>query len=63
VYLDKPVFVYGQKIPDFQMIEKNAIFTLTTAAVKEMDAQIQELKEIVRNQQVLIDRLLAKIET
>ena len=60
VYLDKPVFVYGQKISDFRMIEKNAIFTLTTAAVKEMDKQIQELKEIVRNQQVLIDRLLAK---
>jgi len=60
VYLDKPVFVYGQKISDFRMIEKNAIFTLTTAAVKELDKQIQELKEIVRNQQVLIDRLLAK---
>ena len=63
VYLDKPVFVYGQKIPDFLMIEKNAIFTLTTAAVKEMDTQIQELKETVQKQQVLIERLLVKIES
>jgi hypothetical protein len=63
VYLDKPVFVYGQKIPDFLMIEKNAIFTITTAAVKEMDIQIQELKETVQKQQLLIERLLSKIES
>jgi hypothetical protein len=61
VYLDKPVFVYGQKIPDFLMIEKNAIFTITTAAVKEMDTQIQELKDIVQKQQAQIDFLLAKL--
>jgi hypothetical protein len=58
VYLDKPVFVYGQKIQDFLMIEKNAIFTITTAAVKEMDTQIQELKDIVQKQQAQIDFLL-----
>ena len=43
------VFVYGQKVDDFIFLKKDAIFTITTAAVQELD----------RKQQLLEERILA----
>tara|TARA_R110002072_G_scaffold280876_1_gene443333 strand:+ start:21112 stop:25629 length:4518 start_codon:yes stop_codon:yes gene_type:complete len=43
------VFVYGQKVDDFIFLKKDAIFTITTAAVQELD----------RKHQLLEDRILA----
>ena len=42
---DNNVFVYGQEVPDFHSLDKDMIFTLTTAAVKELDTQYQDSKQ------------------
>ncbi|NDB82431.1 MAG: tail fiber domain-containing protein, partial [Alphaproteobacteria bacterium] len=39
------IFVYGQEVPDFHSLDKDMIFTLTTAAVKEIDTQHQASKQ------------------
>jgi hypothetical protein len=42
------VFVYGQKVPDFHLLDKDQIFTITTAAVQEIDKELQETKNRVK---------------
>jgi predicted acyltransferase (DUF342 family) len=42
------VFVYGQEIPDFHGLDKDQIFTITTAAVQEIDKELQETKNRVK---------------
>ena len=42
------VFVYGQEVPDFHSLDKDQIFTITTAAVKEIDKELQETKNRVK---------------
>ena len=41
------IFVWGQKVNDFHHIQKSAIFTVATAALQEVDRQLQAEK--VRN--------------
>jgi hypothetical protein len=36
------VLVYGQEVSDFHSLDKDQIFTITTAAVKELDTELQE---------------------
>jgi hypothetical protein len=55
-------FVYGQQVNDFHLVEKNAIFTLTTAAVKQLDTELQETKEVVKRQQTEIDSLKDELQ-
>ena len=51
--MDKPfekydlpyIFVYGQKVKDFHTLNKDAIWTITTAALQEIDHQQQIEKE------------------
>ena len=50
-------FVFGQEVDNFHILEKNAIFTLTTSAVKQLDIELQETKQIVLKQQNQIDNL------
>jgi len=50
------IFVYGQKIDDFIFVKKDAIWTIATAALQEVDRQLQA--ERARN-----DALEARIET
>jgi len=38
------VFVYGQQVDDFHILDKNAIFTIATAALQEVDRQLQAEK-------------------
>jgi len=38
------VFVYGQIVDDFQAISKEHIYSITTAALQELDKQLQEEK-------------------
>jgi hypothetical protein len=42
---DTEVFVYGQFVNDFCRLKKDAIFTITTAALQEVDRQLQAEKE------------------
>ena len=48
--LNQKLFVYGQEISDFNNLDKNAIFTITTAALKQVDQELQETKTIVEDQ-------------
>jgi hypothetical protein len=42
------VFIYGQEVPDFHSLDKDMIFTLTTAVVKEIDNDLRITKERVK---------------
>ena len=39
------IFVWGQTVDDFHSIDKNYIFTVATAALQEVDRQLQTTKE------------------
>jgi len=42
------IFVYGQEVPDFHSLDKDAIFTITTAAVQEIDKELHETNKRVK---------------
>jgi hypothetical protein len=42
------VFVYGQEVSDFYVIDKNTIFTFTTSAVKQIYKELQETQTNVK---------------
>jgi hypothetical protein len=42
------IFVYGQEVPDFHSLDKDAIFTITTSAVQEIDKELQETNKRVK---------------
>jgi hypothetical protein len=41
------IFVYGQQVDDFTFLKKDAIWTVATAALQEVDRQLQNEK--IRN--------------
>ena len=43
-YPGNKLFVYGQRITDFHALNKNAIWTVATAALQEVDRQLQDTK-------------------
>lgn len=43
------VFVYGKKIDDFRTLNKDAIFTIATAALQEVDRELQSTIESLSN--------------
>jgi len=51
------IFIYGQEIEDFNNLDKNTIFTITTAALKQVDKELQETKSIVEEQKQQITEL------
>lgn len=76
--LDKPnIFVYGQEVKDFRIVDKDKIFTIAVAAFKEIDielqdtknelqdtkTELQELKKTVTTQQHLIEKILMNMTT
>ena len=50
------LFVYGQQVDDFMFLNKDAIWTIATAALQEVDRQLQAEKEKVKS---LEERLAA----
>ena len=62
------IFIYGQQIYDFHSLEKNTVWTIATAALKEVDKKqqddqirITELESIVANQEIKIANQEIKI--
>jgi hypothetical protein len=55
------IFVYGQEVHDFNNLDKDAIFTITTAALQEVDKELQNTKKIVNTQENKIQSLENKI--
>jgi len=58
---ENKIFVYGQKVYDFHVLEKNAIFTVTTSAVKQLDIELNMSKKIIENQQEQLNSLQEQI--
>jgi hypothetical protein len=63
------IFVYGHSVDDFLQIEKDAIWTVATAALQEVDRQqqadkirIAELEAKVAEQQSLINDILERLK-
>ena len=55
--IDDAIFIYGQEIEDFNNLDKNAIFTITTAALKQVDRELQDTKKLVEYQRIQIETL------
>ena len=49
------MFVYGREVDDFHTLNKDAIFTVATAALQEVDKELQAEKSL---RQLLETRLL-----
>jgi hypothetical protein len=63
------VFIFGQEVNDFYNLDKDAIFTVATAALQEVDrqqqadkARIAELEATVAQQQSLINDILERLK-
>lgn len=55
------VLLYGQKVSDFHNLDKNAIFTVATAALQEVDRQLQQEKEKVRTLEITVQSVLERL--
>jgi hypothetical protein len=55
------IFVYGNSVDDFRSLEKDAIFTITTAAVQQIDREFQEAKQTIQTQQSQIQELQTQL--
>jgi len=59
---DTTVFVYGQEVTDFKTVNKDVIAAVTTAAVQEIDRQLQKEREKTANLELQLSNLLEKYE-
>jgi len=59
---ENKIFIYGQEIDDFNNLDKNAIFTITTAALKQVDKELQDTKTIVQDQKTRIEQLEQQVK-
>ena len=53
--MQQQMFVYGREVDDFHKLNKDAIFTVATAALQEVDKELQAEKTL---RQLLETRLL-----
>ena len=56
------LFIVGEMVDDFHTLKKDAIWTVTTAALQEIDRQLEETKEKKNTLQSQITVLLAEVE-
>ena len=55
------IFVYGQEVNDFHNLNKDAIWTVATAALQEVDRQLQAEKQKTAALQTTFDALLERV--
>jgi hypothetical protein len=63
VQVSGKIFVYGQEVNDFHTLNKDAIWTVSTAALQEVDRQLQAEKQKVLVLQDALTSVLAKVDT
>ena len=51
------LFLYGQEVNDYLSINYDSIFTVTTTAVKQIDIELQEAKQTIKDQSNTINNL------
>ena len=57
------LFVYGQRVDDFVFLRKESIWTVATAALQEVDRQLQAEKAKVTTLETQVADLLARVQT
>ena len=57
IYPGTQLFVYGQEVDDFIFVKKEAIWTVATAALQEVDRQLQAEKEKTQQLEVRLSLL------
>ena len=57
------IFVYGEEVDDFVFLRKDAIWTVATAALQEIDRQLQAEKAKVATLETQVADLLARVQT
>ena len=57
---DNVIIIYGRLIEDFNVLNKETIWTLTTSALQEVDRQLQQEKNKIIIQQKQINELETK---
>jgi hypothetical protein len=61
-YPGTQLFVYGQEVDDFVFIKKEAIWTVATAALQEVDRQLQAEKAKVATLESQLTSVLARLD-
>jgi hypothetical protein len=56
------VFIYGQKVKDFHALNKDAIFTVSVAALQEVDRRLQNTKNRIVTRKEKINTLKQEIQ-
>tara|TARA_B100001939_G_scaffold241529_1_gene208946 strand:+ start:1140 stop:3752 length:2613 start_codon:yes stop_codon:yes gene_type:complete len=56
------IFVYGQQVEDFHFLKKEHIFTVATAALQEVDRQLQAEKSKVATLETQLVSVLARLD-
>ena len=54
-------YIFGEHVQDFHHLDKNAIFTIATAALQEVDRQLQSEKTKVSTLETQVADLLARV--
>jgi len=55
------IFIYGQEVNDFHLLKKESIFTVATAALQEVDRQLQAEKVKTATLETTVADLVARI--
>jgi hypothetical protein len=55
------VFLFGQEVDDFHVLNYDDINIINISAVKKLDEEVQQLKETIKNQQSQIEYLMNEI--
>jgi len=55
------LFFYGQQVDDYLSVNKDSIFTITTAAAQQLDKELQEAKQTIRYQSETIQSLQSDV--
>jgi hypothetical protein len=61
-YPGTQLFIYGQEVDDFVFLKKDAIWTVATAALQEVDRQLQAEKEKVATLESQLTSVLARLD-
>ena len=61
IFTNKVLFVKGQQVDDFLVIDKNVIFTYVTSAVQELDSIIQSQDNEIKNLKLQMQQVLLKL--
>ena len=54
---ENKIFVYGQEVTDFNFVRKDTIWTVATAALQEVDRQLQAEKTKTANLETKVSTL------